>query len=386
MMARLGDVFPVIRNGVSIKQNEGASGFPITRIETISNREIDRTKFGYANVYDIDKYKEYILRDGDILMSHINSEKHLGKVAMYRAQGNEKIIHGMNLLLLRVDPQKLLPAYAEYFFNSKSFLRQLPNITKKSVNQSSFSVSSLKELKIDLYDLNYQEYVIQRLNQTSQLIALRKQQLAKLDELVKARFVEMFGNIEQMVPLSYYIAALNAGKSLAGEEECPNKVLKTGAASYDYFDPTQVKDLPLDYEPLEDHRINTGNVIISRMNTMELVGATAYIWEAPERTYLPDRLWKAEIKETANPVFVWQVLIQSSTKESIRRIASGTSGSMKNISKPGLLSIRVKKVDLSAQEQFAAFVTQIDKSKLTIQQSLAKMEMLKQALIQKYFG
>ena len=202
----------------------------------------------------------------------------------------------------------------------------------------------------------------------------------------QSRFIELFGAITETVPLSYYIEALNAGKSLAGEEECPNKVLKTGATTYDYFDATQVKNLPDDYEPLEDHRIKTGDVIISRMNTAELVGAAAYVWEAPERTYLPDRLWKAEIKETACPIFIWQVLIQSSTKERIRQIASGTSGSMKNISKPGLLGIRVKKVDLAAQEQFAAFVAQTDKSKLAVQQGLKELEILKKSLMQQYFG
>ena len=97
-------------------------------------------------------------------------------------------------------------------------------------------------------------------------------------------------------------------------------------------------------------------------------------------------MWRAEIKETANPIFVWQVLIQSSTKESIRRIASGTSGSMKNISKPGLLGIRVVKAPIELQLQFAVFVEQVDKSKLAIQQSLEKLETLKKALMQQYFG
>ena len=76
-MARLGDVFVLIRNGASIKQAEGAGGIPITRIETISNREVDRNKFGYAGIQDIQKYSDYILQNGDILMSHINSKKHI---------------------------------------------------------------------------------------------------------------------------------------------------------------------------------------------------------------------------------------------------------------------------------------------------------------------
>jgi len=196
----------------------------------------------------------------------------------------------------------------------------------------------------------------------------------------------MFGAIQEMVPLSYYIRGLSAGKSLAGEDECVNKVLKTGATTYDYFDSAQVKNLPLDYIPQEEHRVKTGDVIISRMNTAELVGAAAYVWEAPDHTYLPDRLWKAEVRDTACPIFVWQLLIQKDTKESIRRIASGTSGSMKNISKPGLLGIRVIKAEVATQNRFAAFVTEVDKSKLAVKQSLEKLETLKKSLMQQYFG
>ena len=145
-MAKLGDVFPLVRNGASIRQTDGATGIPITRIETISNREIDRNKFGYANIIDGSKYKDYILQDGDILMSHINSEKHLGKVALYRKQGNEQIIHGMNLLMLRANPSVLFPPYATYFFETPAFLMQIQKITKKSVNQASFTVTALKEI------------------------------------------------------------------------------------------------------------------------------------------------------------------------------------------------------------------------------------------------
>ena len=95
-MARLGDVFELIRNGVSIKQTEGSGGIPITRIETISKHEIDRNKFGYAGISDASKYSSYMLQNKDILMSHINSEKHLGKAAIYKKIGDEQIIHGID--------------------------------------------------------------------------------------------------------------------------------------------------------------------------------------------------------------------------------------------------------------------------------------------------
>ena len=275
----------------------------------------------------------------------------------------------------------LLPKYLYYFCVNFDFEKLNTTVTIPSLTKA-----NLLQIEISVPDMDKQRYIVGVLDRICHLIELRQRELRELDQLVKSRFIELFGAINDDVPLSYYIASLNAGKSLAGEEECPNKVLKTGAATYDYFDATQVKNLPLDYEPQEDHRVSAGDVIISRMNTAELVGAAAYVWDVPERVYLPDRLWRAEIKDTANAIFVWQVLIQSSTKESIRRIASGTSGSMKNISKPGLLGIRVVKAPKALQEQFAAFVEQTDKSKLAVQQGLQELEILKKSLMQQYFG
>ena len=143
-MARLGDLFLHIRNGANIKQGLDNTGYPITRIETISNRTVDRNKMGYAGITDLEKYSDFVMQDGDILMSHINSETHLGKTALYEKEGDEIIIHGMNLLSLRPNKDLITSKYAFYYLSSQSFLRQIPNITKKSVNQASFTVSALK--------------------------------------------------------------------------------------------------------------------------------------------------------------------------------------------------------------------------------------------------
>ena len=86
---KLADAFSLIRNGVSIKQYDNATGYPITRIETISNRVVDRNKCGYADIFDIAKYQDYVLQDGDILLSHINSVQHLGKTALYTRVDDE---------------------------------------------------------------------------------------------------------------------------------------------------------------------------------------------------------------------------------------------------------------------------------------------------------
>lgn len=84
----------VFGNGANIKQGVADGGFPITRIETIANDKFNRDRMGYAGITDTNKYQSYILEDGDLLMSHINSVQYLGRVVLYHKQGNEKIIHG----------------------------------------------------------------------------------------------------------------------------------------------------------------------------------------------------------------------------------------------------------------------------------------------------
>ena len=195
-MARISDAFALIRNGANIKQGLDDSGYPITRIETIANRTIDRSKMGYAGITDISKYSDYVLQDGDILMSHINSETHLGKVAHYEKQADETIIHGMNLLCLRPRKEMIDSRFAFYYLSSDAFLRQIPRITKKSVNQASFNVAALKELTMPILPMAEQYAIVGNLDKVNELIALRKEQLAKLDQLVKSRFIELFGDLK----------------------------------------------------------------------------------------------------------------------------------------------------------------------------------------------
>lgn len=188
------ECFYQIRNGANIKQGTVEGGYPITRIETTANDRFNRDRMGYAGITDIEKYESYILQDGDLLMSHINSVQYLGRTVLYEKQGNEKIIHGMNLLGLKARRDIIIPAYARYCFYSYSFRQQIGRITKKSVNQASFAVVDLKKIKIKVPDLSEQSRVVDILNRLNQVIEDRQQELQKLDDLTKARFVEMFGD------------------------------------------------------------------------------------------------------------------------------------------------------------------------------------------------
>ena len=134
-----------------------------------------------------------LLQDGDILISHINSTKHLGKCAIY--QGDPPaLIHGMNLLALRVDPDVAASRYVYWMLSSTGFRRKLPRITKNSVNQSSFNISSLKMLEIPLPPLTEQKRIAGILDAADALRVKRREALAQLDTLLQSTFLDMFGD------------------------------------------------------------------------------------------------------------------------------------------------------------------------------------------------
>ena len=141
---KLGDVFVSINNGANIKQIKGASGIPITRIETLSNDMFNRDRMGYANIDDVSPYTSYVLNEGDILMSHINSMKFLGRAVAYVKKDEETIIHGMNLLRL-VPASDVLSPFMVYQFQTKFFRNQILQISHQSVNQASFNTTNLRD-------------------------------------------------------------------------------------------------------------------------------------------------------------------------------------------------------------------------------------------------
>ena len=193
---KLKDISEFIRNGVTIKQSiSSKEGIPITRIETISKGTIDFNKLGYANIFKIEKYKEWLLKKGDILISHINSEKHLGKSAIY-LDNNYDIIHGMNLLCIRAIDKKVFPEYLQLFFKTNQYKKQIKKITKKSVNQASFSVNDFKEILITVPDLNIQEKIIKKIKVLEKILENNKLKLVYLSELTKSLFTRMFGDIK----------------------------------------------------------------------------------------------------------------------------------------------------------------------------------------------
>ena len=226
---KLKDISEFIRNGVTIKQDiSSKEGIPITRIETISKCTIDFNKLGYANISKIEKYKEWLLKKGDILISHINSEKHLGKSAIY-LDNNYDIIHGMNLLCIRAIDKKVFPEYLQLFFKTNQYKKQIKKITKKSVNQASFSVNDFKEILITVPDLNIQEKIIKKIKVLEKILENNKLKLNYLSELTKSLFTKYS---DSKIVKSFYIKDISSELFAGGDK--PNDYSETTSKEYIY--------------------------------------------------------------------------------------------------------------------------------------------------------
>lgn len=268
--------------------------------------------------------------------------------------------------------------YSLMFYNVDGMIN---GATRQKLTQA-----AMRKMMIPKRTMEEQLNIVDKLNKVVVIKRKRQIELDELDNLIKSRFVEMFGRYKYTTDLSRYIKELRGGKSLAGTEPCDNKVLKTGAATFGWFDPVQYKYLPRDYEPLPEHKVETGDVIISRMNTPELVGACSYVFDTPDNMYYPDRLWKVILKDNTNAIYLWQLLWEPEIRRQIKEKSGGTSGTMHNISKSKLLEIKCIDAPIELQEQFATFVLQVTKSKFAVQKSLDETQTLMDSLMQQYFG
>ncbi len=159
----LDEVIIEMKNGSSSKQFNEKIGFPITRIETIWNETIDLNRVKYIVENDTDFIEKYSLKYGDILLSHINSDAHLGKTAIFKNQC-KILIHGINLLLLR--PSCLINAdFLNYQFKFLRIQGKFIEVAQRAVNQSSINQRKLKKFEIILPPLPEQRAIVSKIEQ-----------------------------------------------------------------------------------------------------------------------------------------------------------------------------------------------------------------------------
>lgn len=259
--------------------------------------------------------------------------------------------------------------------------------------QPGLAVSKLETLSIEIPNISEQNKIAQTLYKVEQLVNFRKQQLAKLDELVKARFVEMFGDAKlnpnnlPCCSLSEYIVFLTSGSrgwsqyfTDSGEYFITIKNVKNCKITLQ--DVQYVT--PPDNAEAKRTRVQENDLLISI--TADL-GRTGIVTKeiAEHGAYINQHLTCIRLKQDKlNPLYVAYYMESDAGKEQF--IAKNQSAVKAGLNFNAINSLKLMVPPLSLQNQFATFVARIDQQKQTVQQSLEKLELMKKALMQEYFG
>lgn len=140
-------------------------------------------------------------------------------------------------------------------------------------------------------------------------------------------------------------------------------ILKLSAVTYGVYKPEENKSILDEKDFVESAEVYEGDLLFTRKNTPELVGMAAYVVSTPPKLMMPDLIFRLNTKKSCNKIFLWQLINHDLFRGQIQNIASGSAKSMSNISKERLGNLSIYLPPIELQEQFAAFVHQVDKSK-----------------------
>jgi type I restriction enzyme S subunit len=281
--------------------------------------------------------------------------------------------------------------------NSPTCRQQIDEYTTGTTRQR-ISRGNLGKIHIPLPPLPEQRRIAAILDQADTLRTQRRAALAQLDSLTQSLFLDMFGDPvtnERGWPrarIDSFVAGFESGKSLVADDEddasSTFRVLKVSAVTSLEYKPEQSKAVPSDYKPPISHIVRAGDLLFSRANTTELIGATAFVEQTPDNLLLPDKLWRFVWHKPprTTPLYVRHLFRQPKFRHEIGQRASGTSGSMKNISQDKVLSIEVGHPPLPLQQTFATRIQAIEALKTQHRAALAAQDALFASLQQRAFA
>ena len=352
---KLGDIATYI-NGYAFKpKDRGSKGLPIIRIQDLTGNSYDK---GY---YDGDYPSKIEINNGDILISWSAS------LGVYIWNSGKALL---NQHIFKVDFDKEA-INKDYFVCAVQFsLRKLKNLTH-GATMKHIVKKDFENTLIPYPDSETQQKIASTLDNLKRIIKFRKLELTKLDELIKARFVEMFGNYpnnEKSWPVGKIkdlVLDVRYGTSKKATDGTSGKYpyLRMNNITYDgNLNLSDLKTIDLPLEDLEKYTVQKGDLLFNRTNSRDLVGKTC-VYDLDKTMVLAGFIIRVRLDTTvANPVFVSKFLNTGYSKLLLRTICKNASG-QSNINAKEMQNIKIYVPPISLQNEFANFVQQVDKSK-----------------------
>lgn len=278
--------------------------------------------------------------------------------------------------------------YLYFFLKSKT---DYLNSLGRGATFKEISKSIVESIEIPLPEVNQQKEIAEKFKKLEQLISLRKQQLAKLDELVKARFVEMFGTFPanpfrwSIGKIQDVVSDVRYGSSRPAVEGGKYPYLRMNNITYSgELDLRDTKRIDIPDSELDKCTVRRGDVLFNRTNSKELVGKTC-VYNRDELMVLAGFVIRVRINERIRPEVLSAFLNMDFSKRMLIGMCKTAIGQA-NINAKELQNIDLYIPPIELQDQFVTLKNKIDQQKQTVQQSLEKLELMKKALMQEYFG
>lgn len=282
--------------------------------------------------------------------------------------------------------------YLYFFLKSKT---DYLNSLGRGATFKEISKSIVENIEIPLPEVNQQKEIAEKFKKLEQLISLRKQQLAKLDELVKAQFVEMFGDVllnsmqwpeKTLENMADIVSGITKGRKTAEADLQEVPYMAVSNVKDGYIDWTTVKTILATRQEIEQYRLMPDDILMTEGGDPDKVGRGAIIKVPLKNSIHQNHIFRVRLDEQEIlPSFFAEYLRHQKAKRYFLGCAKQTTG-IASINMRQLRALPTLVPPLSLQKQFAAFVERVDQQKQTVQQGLEKLELMKKALMQEYFG
>lgn len=363
-MAKLGEVCEVL----------DSKRVPITAANRVSGQ------YPYYGANGVQDYvADYIFDDELVLLAedggNFGSKE---KPIAYRVSGKCWVNNHAHVLKPKAVIDVDYLCYSLMFYDVSGLVN---GATRQKLTQS-----DMRKMEIPLRTMVEQKNIVCRLNKLTELISLRKEQLAKLDELVKARFVEMFGDISngRKVPMQ------DVCKIITDGTHQPPKFVLSGipflfvsniVTNEIHYDAEKFISEETYNELIKRTPIEVGDILLS---TVGSYGHPAVVKENKPFCFQRHIAYLKPNNSVVNSEYLRCAILSTDLQRQIDESVKGIAQKTLNLSE--IRKLRLPLPSLSLQNQFAAFVERVDQQKQTVQQSLDKLELMKKALMQEYFG
>lgn len=339
------------------------------------------------------------MKEGDLILQITFAWE--GAIALC-SKAEDGLFGSVRYPTFRVDDERCFAPFLVKYLTTREGLEQIVRICPGSAGRNRvLALKRLPEVMVPLPPRGEQCRIVARIEELAAKVnearGLRSSTQTEIVAALMSTRRALIGEIptKKWAPLSKHVAEIENGKSPATDgrvaEEHEWAVLKVGAVSFGSFDEKENKALPPSFKPFEQYEVAVGDFLMSRANTAELVGACAIVRATRPRLMLSDKIFRFKFKPTSDlvPEYLDHALKSPVLRTQIVAAASGTSPTMKNISKGKVLSLLIPDVPASEQRHIVteldAIQSKLDTVKALQSETAAELNAMLPAILDKAF-